>query len=164
MATIYRKTAKGQAEIETRALRLAPRLRSALILVDGRKTDTELAKLILAEPEQTLASLLADGFVEVVGITLDKPASQRSAAAAGAAAPTSADRSVAIASLKRDAVRALNDQLGPNAEGIAIKIERSMSLAELRPLLVSAQHLLRDARGAAAAESFRARFVADDAS
>ena len=48
--TVYRKTAKGMAEIETRVHRLAPRLRGALILVDGRKTDDELATLILAEP------------------------------------------------------------------------------------------------------------------
>jgi WD40 repeat protein len=37
MPTIYRKTAKGQSEIETRVHRLAPRFRSLLILVDGRR-------------------------------------------------------------------------------------------------------------------------------
>ena len=36
MATIYRKTAKGVREIETRATKLAPRFRSLLILVDGK--------------------------------------------------------------------------------------------------------------------------------
>jgi hypothetical protein len=47
MATIYRKTAKGHSEIETCAARLPPRLRSALILIDGRRTDGEMGKLIL---------------------------------------------------------------------------------------------------------------------
>ena len=37
MSTIFRKTAKGTSEVETRANRLPPRLRAALILVDGRQ-------------------------------------------------------------------------------------------------------------------------------
>ncbi len=41
MAIVYRMTAKGVAEIETQAHRLLPRLRSALILVDGKKSDGE---------------------------------------------------------------------------------------------------------------------------
>ena len=39
MATVYRKTDKGRNEIETRANRLLPRLRSALIVVDGQRND-----------------------------------------------------------------------------------------------------------------------------
>ena len=46
MATIFRKTEKGQREIETRALKLAPRFRSALILVDGRRSDAELIAMM----------------------------------------------------------------------------------------------------------------------
>ena len=74
MSTVYRKTEKGVNEIATRALRLGPRQRSALILVDGRKTDVELAQLILADPAGTLASLLADGFIEVLTTLADRPA------------------------------------------------------------------------------------------
>jgi len=73
MATIYRKTAKGQAEIETRAHRLPPRLRSALILVDGRRSDEELQRLILVQPQQMLQQLDAQGFIEVIGIAAATP-------------------------------------------------------------------------------------------
>jgi hypothetical protein len=66
MATIYRKAAKGQAEIDTRAHRLIPRLRTALILVDGKRTDDELRLMIAQQPEETLAALLEQGFIEVV--------------------------------------------------------------------------------------------------
>ncbi len=55
MATIYRKTAKGHSEIETRAHRLAPRLRSALIMVDGRRSDDEVRKLIRSRPTRRCA-------------------------------------------------------------------------------------------------------------
>ena len=65
MPTIYRKTAKGFAEIETRAHRLTPRVRSALIVVDGRKSDTELA-ILVPQAAESLAMLAEGGFIEAV--------------------------------------------------------------------------------------------------
>ena len=69
MPLIYRKTAKGLTEIETRAHRLPPRLRSALIVVDGKRDVAELRPMILAQPEETLQALAEQGFIEVVGET-----------------------------------------------------------------------------------------------
>jgi hypothetical protein len=161
MSTVYRKTAKGQAEIDTRAHRLLPRLRQALILVDGRKTDAELAKLILAEPDATLATLLADGFIEAVATVADAPPERKPEAAAAPAAPAR-KAVVSVDSIRRDAVRYLNDQLGPAAEGISIKLERVKTMPELRPLLVSAAQLLVNVRGADAAQAFANRFLSDE--
>ncbi len=163
MSTVYRKTEKGVNEIATRALRLGPRQRSALILVDGRKTDVELAQLILADPAATLAGLLADGFIEVLTTLADRPAErpvERKAAtpAAVASRPVAGD-GTAFESLRRDAVRVLNEQLGPAAESVAIKIERAKSMPELQPMLAQAAKLLRNVRGSAAAEAFAARFI-----
>ena len=150
MATVYRKTEKGQVEIETRAHRLLPRLRSTLILVDGRKTDAELAGLILAEPAATLASLLADGFIEVLA---ELPAERK------VAAPRSGG-GVPLETLRRDAVHELNHQIGPIAETLALKIERATTPAELQPLLTQAVQMLRSLRGGASADAFAARFLA----
>lgn len=165
MSTVYRKTAKGQAEIDTRAHRLLPRLRQALILVDGRKTDAELAKLILAEPEATLSTLLTDGFIEAVATVADAPP-ERKAEAVAAAAPAAPARKavVSVDAIRRDAVRFLNDQLGPAAEGISMKLERVKTMPELRPLLVSAAQLLVNVRGADAAQAFANRFLSDEES
>ena len=58
MPTIYRKTPKGQAEVETRADRLPPRLRGALILVDGRRSEDDLTKLVPNDAAQVLRSPL----------------------------------------------------------------------------------------------------------
>ena len=66
MPTVYRKTAKGQSEIETRQYRLNPRLRTALILVDGQRSDTELRRMIFGEPDEALRALLEQGFIELV--------------------------------------------------------------------------------------------------
>jgi hypothetical protein len=163
MSTVYRKTAKGQAEIDTRAHRLLPRLRQALILVDGRKTDAELAKLILAEPEATLATLQTEGFIEAIATVADAPPERKAEAAAPAASGTPARKAVvSVDAIRRDAVRLLNDQLGPAAEGISIKLERVKTMPELRPLLVSAAQLLASVRGADAAQAFAARFLSDE--
>jgi hypothetical protein len=156
--TIYRKTAKGQAEIETRAHRLPPRLRGALIMVDGQRSVDDLTKLIPGDAGATLQQLQADGFIDVFAILADRPAPLPPAAAPAlsrkaAAAPSSIDV------LKRDAVRYLNDRLGPAAEGIAIKIERASTMSELQPLLAQAAQLLRNFSGAAAADPFVARFI-----
>lgn len=63
--------------------------------------------------------------------------------------------------LRREAVRQLTEQLGPNAETLVIKINRSADMAELQPLLARAVLVLRKVRGEAAAEAFAAHFVAD---
>lgn len=163
MSTVYRKTAKGQAEIDTRAHRLLPRLRQALILVDGRKTDAELAKLILAEPEATLATLLTDGFIEAVATVDDAPSERKPEAVAATATAAPARKAVvSVDAIRRDAVRYLNDHLGPAAEGISIKLERVKTMPELRPLLVSAAQLLVNVRGADAAQAFANRFLSDE--
>lgn len=160
MSTVYRKTAKGQAEIDTRVHRLLPRLRQALILVDGRKSDAELAKLILAEPEATLAMLQTEGFIEPIATLVDAPPERKAEVPAAAAAPRKAV--VSVDAIRRDAVRYLNDQLGPAAEGITMKLERVKTMAELRPLLVSAAQLLVNIRGADSAQVFATRFLSDD--
>ena len=159
MATIYRKTDKGQAEIETRQYRLPPRLRTPLIMVDGRRTDDDLRKVIGGGHDEVLASLLEQGFIEAIAELAAAPASPAPAptVAQPARAPSSAP-STNLDDIRRLAVRLLIDQLGPGGEATAIRIERTRSLAELRPLLDAAHQLIKGTRGSAAADSFAAAF------
>jgi hypothetical protein len=159
MTTIYRKTAKGQTEIETRAHRLSPRLRGALIVIDGRRSQSDLAKLIPGDVDATLQQLEADGFIDVFAVLADRPPAPQPAAPAPAKAPAAASGYGSIDTIKRDAVRYLNDTMGPAAEGIAIKIERSRGMADLQPLLAQAASLLRSFGGSGAADPFIARFI-----
>jgi hypothetical protein len=155
--TIYRKTAKGQAEIETRAHRLPPRLRGALIMVDGQRSVEDLAKLIPGDAAASLEQLMADGFIDVFAVLADRPAAAPAPAPAAPRKPAPSSSSIDVT--KREAVRFLNDRLGPAAEGIAIKIERATSVAELQPMLAQAAQLLRNFGGSAAAEPFIAKFI-----
>jgi hypothetical protein len=165
----YRKTDKGQAEIETRAFRLSPRLRTPLIMVDGRRNEDELRKLI-PQPDETLQALLDQGFIEVVAAPAESRSSSESsssskhAAAATAAAEPAADLNalplpMRFEDLRRQAVRSLIDQVGPAAEGVAMKMERTRNLQELRPLLSVARDILSTSSGSAAAATFAARFI-----
>ncbi|KNZ31766.1 MAG: hypothetical protein AD742_14820 [Methylibium sp. NZG] len=156
MATIYRKTDKGQTEIETRLFRLLPRLRTALILVDGHRNDVELAKLIPGDPAVSLQTLLDDGFIEAIAVVEQRPALRATEPspprAASAPAPAFEQR-------RREALRALNDQLGPSAETLALRMEKCSDWNQLMPVLQTAQQLLQTARGAAVAADFGSRFI-----
>lgn len=158
MSIVYRKTAKGVAEIETRAHRLVPRQRGALILVDGKRSDDELAPLVGSDAAATLASLLGDGFIEVLATLAERAAE----AAPDRVADRASDRRSsgrAFETLRRDAVRSLNDQLGPAGETVAIDLERAKTPAELQRLLLLGVKVLRDFRGVAVADAFAARFT-----
>jgi hypothetical protein len=157
MTTIYRKTAKGQAEIETRAHRLPPRLRGALILVDGQRSEVDLAKLVPGDAQAALQQLAADGFIDVFAVLADRPAAPWPTPPVAPPPPTAP-----IEQIKRDAVRALTQQLGPMAETVALKIERSKTLAELRPLLTLGAQMLRDHKGVQAADAFALHFLSVD--
>ncbi len=179
MATIYRKTAKGHSEIETRAHRLSPRLRSVLIMIDGRRSDEDVRKLIPQYGDETLRLLDEQGFIEIIGITQDLPAARpmNGAAAArpmnGASAPLPPPAAAPAApppaapaisprefeATRAQAVRLFTDMVGPMAEALAIKMERARSPDELRTLVQTAQRIIGNARGGQAAAEYGTRFL-----
>jgi hypothetical protein len=158
MAITYRKSSKGTAEIETRAHRLAPRLRSALIVVDGRRNATELHKLIPQQAEDTLATLLEQGFIEAVAADRPPAAAAAAATPAPAARPEPRPAAVDFETRRRDAVRRLTDQVGPMGEALSMRMERCRGADELRPLLGLAAQIIANTRGRQAAADFAARF------
>jgi hypothetical protein len=156
MATFYRKSRIGQAEIETRALRLLPRLRNLLIIIDGRRDVHALQALLGYEPGAALQELLGYGLIEAVDAPLPGAAPGATLPAKSPAAPDPA----AFDSLRKAAVRALNDALGPSGETLAIRMEGAATAAELRPLLQRAAALVASVRGSAAGRAYAERFTA----
>lgn len=164
MPIIFRKTAKGVHEIETRAHRLPPRVRSALILVDGRRDVNALQALMPQQLDGTLELLHAQAFIEAVGQTQEAPLSRASTEAGGrsgvppaAAAPVVSEPVQAFAVRQRAAVRDLNDAMGPMAEGLAIRMERTRDDTGLRALVQSAAQMIGNVRGRSAAEAYARR-------
>lgn len=183
MVTVYRKSAKGQLEIETRVNRLHPRLRTVLILVDGRRNDDELRSLIQVDADATLLALIEGGYIEVSAgaapVGASPPPVQASvagparAAAPAPAAPAMAAPAVAapaaaapggaspagLAERRRLAVRHLTDRLGPVAEPVSLRIEKARTWDEQRAALELGQRLLQTARGSSAAAEFASLFL-----
>ncbi len=73
---IYDKTDKGRDEIATRKYQLQSRLRSLLVLIDGKKTEPELIQKIggLGLDQNSLNELLNQNFIQRVSLeTKDAP-------------------------------------------------------------------------------------------
>jgi hypothetical protein len=157
MTTIYRKTAQGQSEIDTRSRRLSPRVRSALILVDGKRSDSELRSMV-PQADEALSELIGAQLIEVVAVNpAAKPVGSAAVDIPLATVPSGLD--IDVPSLRREAVRALNDLLGPQAEGLAIKLEKVSDVDELRVLLERAVTYISTARGGGPAAQFANRFL-----
>ena len=161
MTKIFRKTDKGVDEIATRANRLVPRLRTALILVDGVRNEGELGQLIKQHPAETLEELLTLGYIEVASVVEAPPkkAAEDAPSKKAAADSTSGSSEKSFASFRSEAVRAFNDLTGPAGEALAIKMEKAANREQLAPLLQMAHQIIGNARGAQAANEFKAKFA-----
>ena len=145
---VYRKTRKGEEEIKTRSAKLAQKLRTLLILIDGTKKLVELQEVAkrLGIPEDSLAALETQGLIE------------RAAAAAPAAAPGAAPGAPPAGSeVERfqGAQRFMNDTV-VNALGIrsfffVLKLEKCGTRAELREILGDYGKAIEKGAGAAEA-------------
>jgi hypothetical protein len=62
------KTADGTAELQTRARRLSQRLRTVLVLVDGKRTAAQVQDMArqVGAPPEALNELAAQGFIDAV--------------------------------------------------------------------------------------------------
>lgn len=159
MSTVYRKTEKGQHEIDTRELRIPPRLRTALILVDGKRDDTQLAGLIPGDAPQTLQALAEMGLIEVIAVTAARSARVAVTEGPESEPPAAPRDRRAFEQRRRDAVRHLSDQVGPVAEAVAMKMEKAQDWEHLLPALQLAQQILGNTRGAAVAAEFGRVFI-----
>jgi hypothetical protein len=148
MSTIYRKTDQGHDEIATRARRLVPRLRQALIVVDGKRTDEDLRKLIAPPADEVLQALLEQGYIEMISVTTVHVALP--------ATPTPATAPVVLTldETRRRAVRWISDALGPYGDPLNLRIERVRKPEDMRQALTLASAFIRQQLGAAKATEF----------
>lgn len=129
------KTDAGRAEIVNRSQKLAPALRSILLLVDGRRDAATLRKLGagLHAPANALDQLLA---LRLIGSEAD----------AGVVAANSdvALRYSTLSGLMSEAVR---EHLGLRGFFVQLKIERCNDVADLEALLPDLAEAIAKPRG-----------------
>jgi hypothetical protein len=148
---LYQKSAKGSQAIAVRDHALTPKLRSLLILVDGKRRVDDLAKLSnsLGDTEQLLGLLLQHGYIEEVANTAPAPLT------ASAPAPlTPARRAVTLQEAQRFAVRKLTDIMGPTSETLCLRIEATRNAQDFMQAVKTAEKVLRDFGGAELAAKF----------
>lgn len=154
---IYHKTAKGTEAIANRHSGLPPKLRSLLIMVDGKRSYTDLSGLggVFGDCEAMLSQLADDGLIET-GVSAAPVAASVAAPAVGqtkAAAPAALILT-SLPEAKRVASHLLLDMLGPTSDVLCMKIEAAHNLAEFVTAVKRARDIVRDIKGGHAAERF----------
>ena len=145
---IYAKTAAGSEEVRNRKLKLASKLRTMLILIDGTKP-----ALILRE-EASVLGAQADFIEQLEALRLVAPvggvtaASPRPAAAAGEALDPIAHFRQAQQFMNDTAVNAL----GIKAFFFTLKMEKCATLADLRGMVDTYRASIAKASGEAEAD------------
>ena len=123
----FGKTSKGLEALSKRDAAMAPKLRSMLILVNGKRTAQELGELSATpgSSEVLLAQLLELGLIERLTVQDEAPA-------AGVSASD-------LAAARKAAVRQLTDLLGPNADDLCIRLEKAKTANEFLIVLKRAE-------------------------
>ena len=132
LQTIYVKTAKGQEEVATRAFQLPSRVRTLLVMVDG-KTDT--AQLLantatLGDSTVFFTMLVEGGFIQP----------------AAASAPVQT-----VKPPPKDLVRAVSwmvtDIMGPGGDSLTLRLEKAASLEEFAKQVEQCRSVIENAVG-----------------
>lgn len=159
---VYHKSAKGIEAIATRQHGLGPKLRSILILVDGKRGFEELVHLaqVLGDTGDLLGQLLDQGFIEPVAgqahAQTGSAADPREATASTPAALAATTPLIKLIDAQRFVSRRLTDLLGPNAEDLCLRIEAARNLKEFQIAVGRAEGILRQYKSAHTAAEFAA--------
>jgi hypothetical protein len=159
--TVFVKTDQGRDALTSRPAGLGPRLRSLLIMVDGKRSVGDLDKLLGSDGAAAplLEQLAAEGWIEGSAAPVAPPAvaavAPPAAVAEGPATlpPPTAD-ALPFPEARRLVVRFINDQLGPMGETLAIKVEGCKSATELLAMLPRIRDGLRNFKNAATVAQF----------
>jgi hypothetical protein len=158
---IYKKSPKGAEALATRQAGLTPKLRSALIMVDGKRSFGELAPMIsvLGDAQVLMTELESAGLVEMVG---GAPAPVGNLSSGDTVAPSFDAKTVPAALLgpptfegaRRFTVRLLSELLGPMGEALCVKIENARDMPDFITAVKRARDIVREVKGATAAAQF----------
>ena len=152
-STVLVKSRAGVEEVKGRKLKLAPKLRTLLILVDGTKSvgvlNAEAAAL--GAPADALEVLERQGLVERVGASPAPDPQERRAVVRGPSDPGRLDPAARF----RAAQQLMNDTavnaLGLKAFFFTLKLEKCATVDDLRALVDDYQAALAKASGEAEA-------------
>lgn len=131
---IYVRTEKGAEEVAHRSQAIPSKVRSLLVLIDGKLTGAQLIDKFSVFPNSAeyLQQLEDGGYIEAQGGAQAAPAAGSPVGAAAAAAGAAAAPEGGLVDAKRLIVQTLHDVLGPDADTLAVKIDAALTASELR--------------------------------
>ena len=134
LQAVLQKTDKGIEEIKTRGQRLEPRLRTLLIVVNGKATGADLVKQFaqLGNVQPMLERLIAEGFVREMSVAAN----------------------VDFKEVRLQLSHALTDAMGPAGDAIALQLEGCKSMDALRAFVEERRPALQGALGPRVAKFF----------
>lgn len=145
---IYGKTALGTQEVSNRKMKLPPRLRTMLILIDGHQPALILREEAgkLGAPEDFLEQLVALNLIEKVGSSAAPVASTSESPAAGHVAAK--DEYSRFRAAKDFMNVTVVDALGIKSFFFTLKLERAGNVADLRELVDAYHDAIKKGSGA----------------
>lgn len=122
----YVRTEKGAEEVAHRSQAVPAKMRSLLLLIDGKLTGAQLIDKLSSYPNSAeyLQQLEDKGYIEAQGVMPEVAATATMVSAAGPQA--------GLADAKRLIVQTLHEVLGPEADYLTAKIDTALTAAELR--------------------------------
>jgi hypothetical protein len=174
--SIFDKTERGRTEIATRGQIVAPRLRTLLLLVDGKTGNDELLRKVagLGLGQEHLDELLQAGLIQAGAETGSANASAVNPTAAAAEAPVS--KSIpppAVAAMSAEQILppgqtqfeaiyhfyndTIKSMIGLRGYGLQLKVERAGSVQDFRELRQVYLEAVLKAKGEEIARSLRGR-------
>lgn len=162
--TVFTKTAAGLQEIQTRQLRLTPRLRSLLVLVDGKQHADALLETLkpMGVTEEHFKELHQMGLIDspTGAAPVSAPIAEVAPAQAIDAAVAAADTEHQAADLQMELYRLFGQavgSLGLRGFKLQLQLEKATSLDDYRAFAGPVANAVRSARGEADADAFLAR-------
>jgi hypothetical protein len=166
--SVFDKTDKGREEIATRKHQLASRLRTLLVLIDGKQDkDALLAKVAgIGLGEDSFAELVENGFIQPIVEATAVPVSERVAAADDAVPPSAAlptghavlpEGQTQLGALYHFYTETIKSTIGLRGFGLQLKVEKANSVEDFRQLRQSYLDAVLKAQGEEMARSLRQR-------
>ncbi|MBC3915876.1 hypothetical protein H8L32_00130 [Undibacterium sp. CY18W] len=170
---IYDKTEKGREEIATRKHQLASRLRTLLVMVDGKHSTDAIMKKVsgLGLTEQNMQELLEQDFIIEIAVQTAPAAVEAPPAAATPAISTTSTTSVPVPASSLPAMtdaerfqalynffnETIKSAIGLRGYGLQLKVERASSIDDFRELRQAYVEAVQKAKGPEMARSLRDR-------
>lgn len=164
---VFDKTEKGREEIATRKHQLATRLRTLLVMIDGKQSSDELLKKVsgIGLNAESLAELEKNGFIQGVADAAPAPApaaptpppAQAPAAASSPNAGVLPPGQTQFEAIYHFYTETIKSTIGLRGYTLQLKVEKAASIQEFRQLRNPYLEAVLKAQGKEMARSLRDR-------